>query len=141
MLLGSRSFKGNVLGKHMQLQGITPAHFCGLECVYWNEHTARLFAGGCRPQRMGWPTVSSEGILGSCPALPRRAKTPMLMGFERFAPILQSRVGDRKPCCLSTSLRRKRRLLSYRPCPRVKKVPRRRRSTRQATRREAVRAS
>ena len=35
--------------------------------------------------------ISSEGILGSCPALPRRAKTPMPTGLERFAPILQSR--------------------------------------------------
>ena len=41
VLLGSRSFKGNVLGKHMQLQGITPAHFAAWVRL-WNEQTAQL---------------------------------------------------------------------------------------------------
>lgn len=94
MLLGSRSFKGNVLGKHMQLQGITPAHFAAWVRL-WNEHTARLFAPevahGLQAAAHGVARNLFRGYFGSCPALPRRAKTPMPTGLERFAPILQSR--------------------------------------------------
>lgn len=41
--LGSKSFRGNVFDKHMQLQGITPAHFSAWVRL-WGLHTERLFA-------------------------------------------------------------------------------------------------
>ncbi|MDH4427965.1 MAG: group III truncated hemoglobin [Acidovorax sp.] len=41
--LGSRSFKGDVFGKHMVLQGVTPAHFAAWVGL-WQLHTNRLFA-------------------------------------------------------------------------------------------------
>lgn len=41
--LGSKRFRGNVLGKHMALQGVTPAHFAAWVRL-WGEHTHRLFA-------------------------------------------------------------------------------------------------
>lgn len=43
VLLGSRSFKGNVLDKHMQLHDVTPAHFAAWVRL-WNGHTSRMFA-------------------------------------------------------------------------------------------------
>lgn len=43
VLLGTRSFKGNVLNKHLLLQDVTPAHFAAWVHL-WNGHTARLFA-------------------------------------------------------------------------------------------------
>lgn len=43
ILLGTRSFRGNVMGKHMELEGITPAHFAAWVRL-WGEHTSRLFA-------------------------------------------------------------------------------------------------
>ena len=41
--LGTRSFKGDVFGKHMALEGITPAHFAAWVGL-WQQHTNRLFA-------------------------------------------------------------------------------------------------
>ena len=41
--LGSKSFRGNVFGKHMALQGVTPAHFA-VWVRLWGEQTTRLFA-------------------------------------------------------------------------------------------------
>ena len=41
--LGSKRFRGNVLGKHMALQGVTPAHFA-VWVRLWGEQTERLFA-------------------------------------------------------------------------------------------------
>ena len=41
--LGSKSFRGNVMTKHMALQGVTPAHFAAWVKL-WGEHTDRLFA-------------------------------------------------------------------------------------------------
>jgi hemoglobin len=41
--LGTRSFKGDVFGKHMALEGITPAHFAAWVRL-WQHHTSRLFA-------------------------------------------------------------------------------------------------
>ncbi len=41
--LGARSFKGDVFGKHMELSGITPAHFAAWVGL-WQQHTSRLFA-------------------------------------------------------------------------------------------------
>lgn len=61
VLLGSRSFKGNVLGKHMQLQGITPAHFAAWVRL-WNEHTARLFAPEVPAAYTAERTASSPAI-------------------------------------------------------------------------------
>lgn len=40
--LGSRSFRGNVFGKHMALSGVTPAHFSHWVAL-WKHHTERLF--------------------------------------------------------------------------------------------------
>ena len=41
--LGSKRFRGNVFGKHMALQGVTPAHFA-VWVRLWGEQTERLFA-------------------------------------------------------------------------------------------------
>jgi hemoglobin len=41
--LGARSFKGDVFGKHMALEGVTPAHFATWVGL-WQQHTNRLFA-------------------------------------------------------------------------------------------------
>lgn len=41
--LGTRSFKGDVFGKHMALEGVTPAHFAAWVGL-WRQHTSRLFA-------------------------------------------------------------------------------------------------
>ena len=41
--LGTRSFKGDVFGKHMALEGVTPAHFAAWVGL-WQQHTSRLFA-------------------------------------------------------------------------------------------------
>ena len=41
--LGTRSFKGDVFGKHMALVGVTPAHFAAWVGL-WQQHTSRLFA-------------------------------------------------------------------------------------------------
>ena len=41
--LGSKSFRGNVMTKHMALQGVTPAHFAAWVKL-WGEHTERLFS-------------------------------------------------------------------------------------------------
>jgi hemoglobin len=40
--LGSKSFTGNVFGKHMALADVTPAHFAAWVRL-WGEHTERLF--------------------------------------------------------------------------------------------------
>lgn len=40
--LGTRSFKGDVFGKHMALEGVTPAHFAAWVGL-WQRHTNRLF--------------------------------------------------------------------------------------------------
>lgn len=41
--LGTRSFRGDVVGKHMVLQGVTPAHFAAWVGL-WQQHTDRLMA-------------------------------------------------------------------------------------------------
>jgi hemoglobin len=41
--LGAHSFKGDVFGKHMALEGVTPAHFAAWVAL-WQQHTHRLFA-------------------------------------------------------------------------------------------------
>lgn len=41
--LGTRSFKGDILGKHMVLVGVTPAHFAAWVGL-WQQHTSRMFA-------------------------------------------------------------------------------------------------
>ncbi|UCU97809.1 group III truncated hemoglobin [Acidovorax radicis] len=41
--LGTRSFRGNVFGKHMALEGVTPAHFAAWVGL-WQKHTQQLFA-------------------------------------------------------------------------------------------------
>lgn len=43
--LGQRRFRGDVFGKHMELSGITPAHFAAWVGL-WQQHTSRLFAPG-----------------------------------------------------------------------------------------------
>ncbi|MFZ3126157.1 MAG: group III truncated hemoglobin [Acidovorax sp.] len=40
--LGSKSFRGNIFGKHMALQGVTPAHFAAWVRL-WGKQTDRLF--------------------------------------------------------------------------------------------------
>lgn len=42
--LGSRRFRGSVMGKHLPLPGITPAHFAAWVGL-WKQHTDRL----CQP--------------------------------------------------------------------------------------------
>lgn len=42
VVLGKKSFSGNVFAKHMALQGVTPAHFAAWVRL-WGEHTDRLF--------------------------------------------------------------------------------------------------
>ena len=41
--LGTRNFRGDVFGKHMALEGVTPAHFAAWVGL-WQQHTSRLFA-------------------------------------------------------------------------------------------------
>ena len=43
VMLATRSFRGNVFGKHMALQGIEAEHFLRW-ITLWHEHTSRLFA-------------------------------------------------------------------------------------------------
>lgn len=43
VMLGGRSFQGNVFGKHMLLNGVTPAHFQRWLALF-EAATARLFA-------------------------------------------------------------------------------------------------
>ena len=40
VLLGSKSFRGDVFKKHMALRGLTPAHFAAWTRL-WQQHTAR----------------------------------------------------------------------------------------------------
>ena len=40
--LGTKSFRGNVFGKHMALADVTPAHFTAWVKL-WGHHTERLF--------------------------------------------------------------------------------------------------
>ncbi|MDP3227236.1 MAG: group III truncated hemoglobin [Acidovorax sp.] len=42
VVLGTRSFKGDVFGKHMALEGVTPAHFAAWTSL-WQQHTHRIF--------------------------------------------------------------------------------------------------
>lgn len=49
IVLGTRSFRGNVVGKHMELEGITPAHFATWVRL-WAQHTSRLFTPGVAQQ-------------------------------------------------------------------------------------------
>ena len=41
--LGTRSFRGDVFGRHMALQGVTPAHFAAWVGL-WQRHTEQLLA-------------------------------------------------------------------------------------------------
>ena len=41
--LGTRSYRGDVFGKHTALEGVTPAHFAAWVRL-WALHTGRLFA-------------------------------------------------------------------------------------------------
>ena len=78
--LGTRSFKGDVFGKHMALEGVTPAHFAAWVGL-WQQHTSRLFA----PEVAHDLQVAAHGIarnlfrgfLGSDPAFvaPRSGHT------------------------------------------------------------------
>ena len=43
VMLATRSFRGNVFGKHMALEGIEAEHFLRW-ITLWHEHTSRLFA-------------------------------------------------------------------------------------------------
>jgi hemoglobin len=43
VMLGTRSFSGNVFGKHMALDGIEPDYFLRW-ITLWHKHTNRLFA-------------------------------------------------------------------------------------------------
>lgn len=44
VMLNSHTFKGNVFGKHMALQGIRPGHFLRW-LTLWNRHTGERFSG------------------------------------------------------------------------------------------------
>ena len=71
VLLGTRSFKGNVLDKHLSLQDVTPAHFAAWVHL-WNGHTARLFAPevahGLQAAAHGVARNLFRGYFGSLPA-------------------------------------------------------------------------
>ena len=41
--LGTRSFKGDVFGKHMAVDGVAPEHFA-VWLRLWGQHTERVFA-------------------------------------------------------------------------------------------------
>lgn len=41
--LGTRSFKGDVFGKHMAVDGVQPEHF-DIWLRLWSQHTERVFA-------------------------------------------------------------------------------------------------
>ena len=43
VMLGTRSFQGNVFGKHMALDGVRPEHF-SIWLGLWKKHTEQLFA-------------------------------------------------------------------------------------------------
>ena len=47
VMLGTHSFKGNVFGKHMQIDGVKPAHFLSWLSL-WRRHTALRFEGDAR---------------------------------------------------------------------------------------------
>jgi hemoglobin len=42
VMLGSRSFRGNVFGKHMAIEGIAPTHFTRW-LTLWHQHTTARF--------------------------------------------------------------------------------------------------
>lgn len=42
VMLGTHSFKGNVFGKHMAVQGVEPEHFSRWMAL-WHRHTDHLF--------------------------------------------------------------------------------------------------
>jgi len=42
VMLGTRSFRGNVFGKHMAVAGVRPEHFLRW-LTLWHRHTNRLF--------------------------------------------------------------------------------------------------
>ena len=69
--LGSKSFRGNVMTKHMALQGVTPAHFAAWVRL-WGEHTNRLFAPevahGLQTAAHGIARNLFQGYFGSRPA-------------------------------------------------------------------------
>lgn len=71
VLLGTRTFKGNLLDKHMQLQGVTPAHFAAWVRL-WNKHTARLFpaevAHGLQAAAHGVARNLFRGYFGDLPS-------------------------------------------------------------------------
>ncbi|MDR3451852.1 MAG: group III truncated hemoglobin [Rhodoferax sp.] len=56
VMLGTRSFKGNVFGKHMAIAGVTPEHFTRW-LTYWFLRTSEL----CRP---GAAAVLQKAALG-----------------------------------------------------------------------------
>jgi hemoglobin len=55
--LGTRSFRGDVFGKHMALDGVTPAHFAAWVRL-WQHHTERLFT----PEVADSLQVAAHGI-------------------------------------------------------------------------------
>jgi len=55
--LGTRSFRGDVFGKHMVLEGVTAAHFAAWVGL-WQQHTNRLFA----PEAAHELQVAAHGI-------------------------------------------------------------------------------
>lgn len=63
VMLGTRSFKGNVFGKHMAVSGVTPEHFTRW-LTYWFLRTSEL----CRP---GAAAVLQKAALGIAKMLHR----------------------------------------------------------------------
>ena len=63
VMLGTRSFKGNVFGKHMAISGVTPEHFIRW-LTYWFLRTSEL----CRP---GAAAVLQKAALGIAKMLHR----------------------------------------------------------------------
>ena len=55
--LGTRNFRGDVFGKHMALEGVTPAHFAAWVGL-WQKHTDRLFT----PEAAQPLQVAAHGI-------------------------------------------------------------------------------
>ena len=57
VMLGTRSFKGNVFGKHMAVSGVTPEHFTRW-LTYWFLRTSEL----CRPRAAAVLQKAALGI-------------------------------------------------------------------------------
>lgn len=85
--LGTRSFKGDVFGKHMALEGVTPAHFA-VWVRLWQLHTSRLFT----PEAAEQLQLAAHGIARN-----------LFRGYFGHAPLFEGEqpVGDSVPASVA----------------------------------------